>query len=618
LLVVLGCGTRSTGGTTPDAATARDDGGDAPASDRPAPGDAAADAGADVARDGRDARDANAGVDGAGGVDSADGTDAADAPGGGDGADACGSCDDHDPCTVDVCEPAAGCRHVNASACAQPFCQLGGGCGSWRDSDGDGLSDAWEANGYVDLDCNGADDGPSVDLELPGADPAVADVYVQYDWMDYGPMETPCNTGGDCTIMAGLANATCTGPAPQGFNGSCVLPCVVDADCTALGPTHATDRCAQTGVRQCLHTHDPALLAPDGNGGSTALAAVVEAFARHRINLHVVRGHALPHSHVLSLRPLNAIGDACEGGSLAGGTAGPGRYAESFYDLKAGSFDPRRAVAYHYAIFAHLYQCDTVDHCAVCPAPLNPDGTTKSLSMPIVGRSGAAEISGNDILVSLANYINEVGNPPERFDIGGTFMHELGHNLGMSHGGGFISTGDAESLPEFKPNYLSVMNYNYQFVGIGVGAAVGDKVPKACALDADCPAGALCTFGRCRRLDYSTQVLPTGTATPGLLDENGRLDEGAGLGSGTSDTFFFVDAACQFHEAATQGPVDWDGDGVAGDDAAATADLNPEAHPSSQLCGVDTTERFRGHADWGPAGAPLFTYEFQCTAGGGD
>ncbi len=37
-------------------------------------------------------------------------------------------------------------------------------------------------------------------------------------------------------------------------------------------------------------------------------------------------------------------------------------------------------------------------------------------------------------------------------------MHELGHNLGLYHGGG--------DNCNYKPNYNSVMNYLYQFPGI--------------------------------------------------------------------------------------------------------------------------------------------------------
>ncbi|MFN8602299.1 MAG: hypothetical protein U0842_17685 [Candidatus Binatia bacterium] len=38
-------------------------------------------------------------------------------------------------------------------------------------------------------------------------------------------------------------------------------------------------------------------------------------------------------------------------------------------------------------------------------------------------------------------------------------MHELGHNLGLRHGG-------FEDSPEYKPNYLSVMNYSFQTEGL--------------------------------------------------------------------------------------------------------------------------------------------------------
>jgi hypothetical protein len=470
------------------------------------------------------------------------------------------------------------------------------------DSDGDGLNDAWETAGGIDYNGDGLITDAQHDLLLPGADPNKPDVYVKYDWMDYGPMETACNVDGDCSIEAGLSGFSCSGPAlTQGFRGSCTRACNTNSDCTSAGPTHATDLCV---AQQCMHSHDPALLVPDGNGESAALDAVAAQFARHAINLHILRGQAWPHSHVISFHrvsdqsnSINSISDSCEGGSIASGTAGPGKYAESFYDLKAQGFDPKANIAYHYAMFGHYSVCDTAEHCALCTASFNPDGSAKFLTIPILGQSGVAEVFGNDFIVSLAQQINEVGNPPDRFNIGGTFMHELGHNLGLRHAG-------AGDFPLYMPNYLSVMNYNYQFVGI--------PTSQACVRDSDCSDGSLCNGRYCARLDYSTQVLPTGTATPGLLNENGALDEAAGLGSGNSDMFFFVDGACHFQMAPAQGPVDWDGDGVAGDNPAATADLNPSGFPL-RPCGSDTKQVFPGFADWGPAATRKFTYKFQDT-----
>jgi hypothetical protein len=457
----------------------------------------------------------------------------------------------------------------------------------------DGLNDAWKIAGGIDMNGDGLITDAQHDVLLPGADPTKQDVFLQYDWMDYGPMETPCNNDLDCTIpYQGLRGATCSGPAlTQGFAATCVLACTTDLDCTSKGPSHLTDRCGIAGgIRQCLHTHDPALLTPNGTGGSKALDAVVAAFAEHGINLHIVRGQAHPHSHVVSFHeltnPANPITKSCEGGSFADGTAGAGRYAESIYDLKSRTFDPDMNQAYHYAIFGHYSTCDSPAHCGACPVAVNTDGTSKATSIIKFQSSGISEFFGNDFIVSLGNSINEIGGPPDEFNVGGTFMHELGHNFGLHHGGGFDADGTAEDTPDFKPNYLSVMNYNYQFVGI----------PEA---------------GGGRRLDYSTQVLPRGTATPGLLDENGKLDERTGLGSGDNSLMFFYDGACNFQVAPTEGPVDWDGDGVAGDNPAATSDLDPYNH----FCGAVTTEVFRGHMDWPPHGPPnKFTYRFQCTS----
>jgi hypothetical protein len=470
------------------------------------------------------------------------------------------------------------------SASAITACQVDGGPSACKDGDGDGLCDSWEKAQRLP---NGA--------SLPGADPRKPDIFVQYDWLDYGPIEKACNSTGDCTAVAGLAGFTCSGPAlTAGYSGSCVASCTQDSDCTSLGATHAHDRCGLAdGIQQCLHSDDPALLVPDGSGGSAALDAVVQAFADHQTNLHILRGHALPHSHVISLRTLNEMTNTCEGGSLASGNAGAGLYVESLYDLKAASLDPRLSPAYHYMIFADYSSCDSTGHCSQCPIGQNPDGTPKVTSLPKFQQSGVSEFFGNDFVVSLANYIDEVGNPPDVYNVGGTFMHELGHNLGLHHGGGFDSNGTAEDVGvEYKPNYLSVMNYNYQFVGI----------PQ---------------LNGHSRLDYSEQVLPTGGTTPGALDEN-NLDETAGLGSGDPNgAFFYTDAQCNFRIGATNGPVDWDGDLIAGDNTSVSADLHPSDHPGA--CGVVNSVQLRGHMDW-PPGLPgsLFTYRFQCTSMGGD
>ena len=117
------------------------------------------------------------------------------------------------------------------------------------------------------------------------------------------------------------------------------------------------------------------------------------------------------------------------------------------------------------------------------------------------GSSGRAKGGGN-FLVTLG--ASGWGNDPVTgHDVGtfkqqaGTFMHELGHTLSLGHGGG-----DGKN---FKPNYLSVMNYSYQ-----TGWITNDSIPEG-------------------RLDYSSQRLPS--FDDGALDE-ADLDEPEGLGLG--------------------------------------------------------------------------------------
>ncbi len=50
--------------------------------------------------------------------------------------------------------------------------------------------------------------------------------------------------------------------------------------------------------------------------------------------------------------------------------------------------------------------------------------------------------------------------PLNERQIAGTFMHELGHTLGLKHGG------NNDSRTSFKPNHLSIMNYAFQMSGL--------------------------------------------------------------------------------------------------------------------------------------------------------
>lgn len=71
----------------------------------------------------------------------------------------------------------------------------------------------------------------------------------------------------------------------------------------------------------------------------------------------------------------------------------------------------------------------------------------------VADRSGFTKhIPGRDFVVSLGSFLQTDQSQA------GTMMHELGHALGLNHGGG--------DHRKYKPNYLSVMNYWFQLDGV--------------------------------------------------------------------------------------------------------------------------------------------------------
>ncbi|MEM9373192.1 MAG: GC-type dockerin domain-anchored protein [Planctomycetota bacterium] len=135
--------------------------------------------------------------------------------------------------------------------------------------------------------------------------------------------------------------------------------------------------------------------------------------------------------------------DYGQGGAFLGGNLLPGnpafiRFDSEFNAFKDEHFDPRRKGYFHYAIFASRYN----------------SSTNRS--------SGVAEINGDDFMVTMVDY-NSSYNQSQ------TIVHELGHNLGLRHGG-FENR-------NYKPNYNSVMNYRHQFPGVDTdGDTVGNGV----------------------------------------------------------------------------------------------------------------------------------------------
>lgn len=125
--------------------------------------------------------------------------------------------------------------------------------------------------------------------------------------------------------------------------------------------------------------------------------------------------------------------------------------ATSLYDYKLSYMDYARMQIFHYLVFAN---------------------TQNGAS----GSSGLAELFGNDLIVSLGEWgldSSDTANTNQLINFqASTLMHELGHNLGLRHGGN-EDTND-------KPNYFSIMNYTYQLYGLSeIGNNEGDRFYQA-------------------------------------------------------------------------------------------------------------------------------------------
>jgi hypothetical protein len=125
-------------------------------------------------------------------------------------------------------------------------------------------------------------------------------------------------------------------------------------------------------------------------------------------------------------------------------------------------FDRERNNFFHYVLFAHSRGI-----------PKSSDPTSSDFHVPSSSGGRGDLPAGADAVVTLGWWDNFVGTDLNQASV---LLHELGHNLGLWHGGDAVKITDADGFsptkvnvyfePNCKPNYLSLMNYAFGFTGL--------------------------------------------------------------------------------------------------------------------------------------------------------
>ncbi len=195
--------------------------------------------------------------------------------------------------------------------------------------------------------------------------------------------------------------------------------------------------------------------------------------------------------------------------------------------------------------------CPDAEHCAHCLR----DAFCNALPDP--SSSGIAELPGQNFVVGFGSYIDQ-GVPLPLSIEAAIFMHELGHNLGLLHGG-------TDACVNWKPNYVSVMNFAYLFNGILFADTPGSNTYQLCSSDSDCGRGAACEprsdIHYCFKVDFSNQELPSlNEFSPSV--GIGGLAESVGVSGRADDTnivTYFATGPTQLF-GSSFGPIDWNND----------------------------------------------------------
>ncbi|MFI6735080.1 hypothetical protein ACIBI9_19315 [Nonomuraea sp. NPDC050451] len=159
-----------------------------------------------------------------------------------------------------------------------------------------------------------------------------------------------------------------------------------------------------------------------------------------------------------------------------------------------------------------------------------------------------ADPNDNSFAITLGSWTNRTDHMAAA-----VFVHELGHALDLSHGG-------SGEEPNYKPNYLSVMNYRYGAIGLPRfqdWANLLMRMPADTDYQPDSPA-MRAVLDQVSDLDYSRERLPL------LAREAGgrwHLDEAAGIGTSRGAAVFWYDPSGTLRVGDSTQGLDWNMNG---------------------------------------------------------
>jgi uncharacterized repeat protein (TIGR01451 family) len=332
------------------------------------------------------------------------------------------------------------------------FAVSSSGTDSTKDSDGDGLPDLWEVNGF-DSDANRGN-GVDVPLNAPGwgADPRHKDLFLEFDWMAGAVPNreeiqslkaafavAPVDAGTKAADQPGGVNAKPNPDNQPGINLHVDTGSLTDASGQLVGDNLGGGNLVSTINISNLNSNFALIKNGDGTPANPANFNA----ARRLVFRYAISGSS----------PTNTGGTSTGGNGTTtlndtsqNWVTNEWQYGTPLVVTITGGTGAGQSAN----IVSNTATQLTVDTAWAT----TPDNT----STYTIGWSsgGWGEQGGNDFI----EYNHDAGS----------IMHELGHTLNLDHGG--------FEARNYKPNYVSVMNYDHQFgIPQNSGATIIDYSP---------------------------------------------------------------------------------------------------------------------------------------------